>query len=539
MTKITLANIANPSNLTSLQNTINANNAVIETASDNTLSRDGTAPNQMLASLDMNSNQILNLPAPASMNSPARMQDVTSNPTVVVPALGTSGAAVGLLNTGWTQSGNNTWTGTNNFTNSTTFASLTLPVNCVTNGNIVDGSIISSDLADNAVPNAKLAQMASNTIKGNNTGVLANASDLTIAQTSSMLGFPSSSLNTVKTANYTVLNSDNGTTFLLGGGAYYTITFGALGGYSGNFVVNLINQDTSAGKLITITGLTSFILWPGQTTTVAQGSGTWYYRDPGRWRKTGIVLYADVNLGNDSNDGLAPGSGRAFRTITAAYTALNTQMDCQNAVPTINIANGIYTESLTIQGQLTGSNVCFFIGGSASGVEWRPVTNLCLQIADGAECEIQNIKFNANGISNAFAIAVHQTSICDILSGCEFAGFPSGTHMFLDHGGGTINLPASYTVSGTVGTHLQVGGASSVTMIGGGTVTISGSPAITLWLNAAGSGANISYASGTTYGSPAAGCQKYSISLNASLSLAGTTLPGTVAGATATGGQAV
>jgi len=41
-------------------NLINANNETIETASDNTLSRDGTAPNQMLASLDMNSFRILN-----------------------------------------------------------------------------------------------------------------------------------------------------------------------------------------------------------------------------------------------------------------------------------------------------------------------------------------------------------------------------------------------------------------------------------------------------------------------------------------------
>ncbi len=56
--------------LTSIQNdptavdTINDNSALIEAAFENTLSRDGTSPNQMGADLDMNSHKILNLPAP-------------------------------------------------------------------------------------------------------------------------------------------------------------------------------------------------------------------------------------------------------------------------------------------------------------------------------------------------------------------------------------------------------------------------------------------------------------------------------------------
>ena len=49
---------------------LNANFAAIVTAIENTLSRDGTSPNTMSGNLDMNSNRILNVPAPTSDNEP-------------------------------------------------------------------------------------------------------------------------------------------------------------------------------------------------------------------------------------------------------------------------------------------------------------------------------------------------------------------------------------------------------------------------------------------------------------------------------------
>lgn len=58
--------------------TINANHTLIENAFENTLSRDGTSPNTMLADFDMNSNQIINLGQPAQANDAVRLVDLQS-----------------------------------------------------------------------------------------------------------------------------------------------------------------------------------------------------------------------------------------------------------------------------------------------------------------------------------------------------------------------------------------------------------------------------------------------------------------------------
>lgn len=95
MSKITLTDLSNLQNENTAVNAINTNNAVLEAASDNTLSRDGTSPNQMLSSLDMNSHQILNLPNPITALSPLRLQDledfIGSGVVEAIPAGGTIG----------------------------------------------------------------------------------------------------------------------------------------------------------------------------------------------------------------------------------------------------------------------------------------------------------------------------------------------------------------------------------------------------------------------------------------------------------------
>lgn len=65
MAKLELNDIDNES-VPAASTTINANNALVEAALENTLSRDGTSPNEMNADLDMNSYRVLNVPAARS-----------------------------------------------------------------------------------------------------------------------------------------------------------------------------------------------------------------------------------------------------------------------------------------------------------------------------------------------------------------------------------------------------------------------------------------------------------------------------------------
>ncbi len=139
MSKITLTDLANLQNETTAVNTINNNSTIIQTAFDNTLSRDGTQPNQMVANLDMNSNHILNLPTPATADEPLRLQDLNNfvgGGTVTnIPAGGTTGQVLAKTSNvdyqvNWTSESAELVAGTNivlTGTTPTTISTLTSP----------------------------------------------------------------------------------------------------------------------------------------------------------------------------------------------------------------------------------------------------------------------------------------------------------------------------------------------------------------------------------------------------------------------------
>lgn len=73
MAKLSVSDFASIGNELTFLTTLNANFGLVEAAIENTLSRDGTSPNEMEADLDMNSNRILNLLAAVGATEPVRL----------------------------------------------------------------------------------------------------------------------------------------------------------------------------------------------------------------------------------------------------------------------------------------------------------------------------------------------------------------------------------------------------------------------------------------------------------------------------------
>ena len=352
---------------------------------------------------------------------------------------------------------------------------------------------------------------------------------------------PSRSL--VSSSGASVLDTDDHNRIRLGGGAFYQLTLGAPGAYKDpNFWVDVLNEDTARAKFISVSGGTSFYLYPGQIRRLMIDAGAVWLTWPSsqRWTHGGTAMFADITNGSDANDCLAAGSGSACQHICTAVNRQYNDIDHQNASPTVNVAAGTYTENCALAGQLTGVNVMFITGAGSGTTTWKPIgAGVPAFAQDGAELIINGFTFqNAGGSNGATAVAVHQTGILDLGNDIVFGSFPNGTYMLCDHGGGTINIPATLGINGSTGTVLQLGGGCSATWAGAGTLTITGGSTCSTFINMAGN-ANLAMGTVTVSGAENAGCQKYNVQINAALSAGGTSTTGWggVAGNTATGGQ--
>lgn len=74
--KVNLNDLTNLQSETSAVSVINQNKDAIEAAFDNTLSRDGSSPNQMNADIDLNGHKLLNIAPPTNPTDVVRLQDI-------------------------------------------------------------------------------------------------------------------------------------------------------------------------------------------------------------------------------------------------------------------------------------------------------------------------------------------------------------------------------------------------------------------------------------------------------------------------------
>jgi len=403
MSKITLASVGSIDN--TLIAAINSNNAVLTTAMDNTLSRDGTSPNPMESNLDMNNNQILNLPSPATVNSPARLIDVVSNPSITVPPVGTSGAVVGLLNGNNTVSGNNTYSGTSTFSNTTTF-----------------------------------------------------------------------------------------------------------------------NNPVTFNSTITTTPA---LLWRTRLTSP-------------------LTLYVDVINGSDANNGLAPGSGHAFKTIQHAVLVAATDYDLDGNALTIQLADGNYPENVALfpytgRGNAGHTGPILIVGNTGSPANVT-VTSNSLACFTAVECgyfeyDFQGMTLISNSVGGACLLAdaggwIYGDNII-------FGTSNSGNHCNAENGG-IIELN-SYTISGNAQNHYFATSGGEIIVTGAGTITLVNNPTFSSTFAFTDRLGLIQCPSTQVFTGTATGT-RYSANANSVIWTNGagaTFFPGTVGGSTATGGQYV
>lgn len=352
-----------------------------------------------------------------------------------------------------------------------------------------------------------------------------------------------------KTAAYSVVNADKGSTIALGGSAFYTLTVDAATVYDANFQVTILNEDnglnstTARGKQISINGYNSFVLWPGQAFVLMNQNNWWQFNAPGQWKLTGNVTF-NVNhaSGADSNnDGLGTGAG-AFATIQNAIQVIQAQVNNNGFVAGIQNVAETFTESAIFIGYATtgGTSPGIPITGSPgtpSNTVWQvAASSTGLLLRDSAVSTISGFKFVATG-SGASALSVSQGAALDFAN-IEFGAFAGGTHIFLTDLGAVNYDNGTYVVSGNMAQHIFQSGPSILT-IPGATISVPNALTFTNWYQGL-LGASFQIFS-TTFTGTGAGAgstgTKYNISLNANAQLNSTTLPGGTAGTTSTGGQ--
>lgn len=243
--KVTLTNLANLQNETTAVNAINSNNAAIIVAMDNTLSRDGTSPNQMGNNLDMNSFRIINLPAPIVLAEPLRLADLNSfvGGSLTINSIPVGGTANQVLSKNSSVNYDVSWQ--------------SALVNGTAAGGDLAGTYVNPTIALNAVTYAKMQQNVALAITGNATNSTANVAAIAAtAGTGGILAESGSALafRTTLSGNYTWSGTQN----ITNATASTTPTTGALkvaGGlgvagriYAGDFIQS---QGPGSGYVVT------------------------------------------------------------------------------------------------------------------------------------------------------------------------------------------------------------------------------------------------------------------------------------------------
>jgi hypothetical protein len=135
----------------------------------------------------------------------------------------------------------------------------------------------------------------------------------------------------------TVDNAHCGWNYALGGGSFYAASVPGASGFPEGCTIAITNTDIAAckGKSVRVAGFPDhFVLWPGQSVELADIDNTWIKTvDPGRWRQNcgdnPLIINTDSTKGTDlrgDSDGLGTGTD-AFKSVQFAIQHVLTDFD--------------------------------------------------------------------------------------------------------------------------------------------------------------------------------------------------------------------
>jgi hypothetical protein len=342
----------------------------------------------------------------------------------------------------------------------------------------------------------------------------------------------------------TVDDKHCGWNYVLGGSAFYTAVVPSANGFPQGCAATITNTDISAckGKSIQVAGFPApFVLWPNQVVELTNVSDAWVETiNPGRWRPNcggdTLIVNTDSDKGSDQrglSDGLGPGT-EAFKSVQFALQHVLTNFDFAGTPQTrvrILMAAGSadpgtvhYTPHASNPGSQGGAalaidgNGGFLTGGA--------------EFYFGAIVQIRNVTLSSSSGSCLVSTQNAYVEINDLVT----FGACAGPHIAISNYG-TVELFNDFTISGSATNFVQnLGGTLRE---GGGTIRLA---------------ENITYSGAVVFGfypgltnlqaakwaldGHTVTAKKYDVEANHVLTGAAA-IPGTVAGTTATGGQAL
>ena len=238
--------------------------------------------------------------------------------------------------------------------------------------------------------------------------------------------------------------------------------------------------------------------------------------------------------GNDTNTGLANTAGGAFLTIQKAIDVI-AALDLSTYNVTIQVADGTYTGTVTVNGPWTGSGTVTLKGNTATPANvilTSAGANGTIFVTNGGRLAIQDMEIRQSASVYLVQVTANgYASVTNIRCG-------SGASQQLRAvDGGILEVIGNYAIVAG-GTSHWVAASGGVIRCQNRTITITGTPAFT---SAFGVASNVGavVCNTDTFSGSATG-PRYNISTNGVIQTSGggaTYLPGDSAGVTATGGQ--